>query len=54
MSYLECQFGERQDYIAVYEFTKTTWLLHVHVTIFVPFLMLKRKITRIWRSTAKG
>lgn len=55
MSYLRKIFGFRPPYIAVYEFTKETGLMHVHVVFFgIRYLMHYRKLSYIWSKEGQG
>ena len=55
MSYLRKLFGFRPPYIAVYEFTKESGLMHVHLVLFgIRYLMHYRRLSYVWSKEGQG
>lgn len=55
LSYLQRRLGSRPKYLAVYEYTKRTGLLHAHILFFgLRFLGHKQAITREWERCGQG
>jgi hypothetical protein len=55
LSYLQSRFRFRPRYIAAFEFTKKTGLLHLHAVVFnIGWINKKDEITREWERCGQG
>lgn len=55
LSYLQSKFKFRPQYVAAFEFTKRTGLLHLHAVIFgIGWISKKDEITREWERCGQG